>query len=288
MSTLPTARQASLRETLHGKGLGLRRGLMTALEADFPPAIDFLEVAPDNWIDVGGRAGRRFRALCERCPLVCHGLSLNLGGTAPLDLGFVQRIRQFLSAHDAVLYSEHLSFCADDGHLYDLLPIPFTDEAVRHVAARIRQVQDVLGRRLVVENASYYCAPGATLGEREFVMAVLDEADCALLLDVNNVYVNSVNHGYDARAYIAALPSSRIAYLHVAGHLQEAADLLIDTHGAPVIDPVWDLLAHTYATHGVLPTLLERDFNLPPLATLVAELDTIGRLQAAARRAAQG
>ena len=267
----------------HGKGLGLRRGLMAALEAGLPAEIDFFEVAPDNWIDLGGRAGRRFRALTERLPLVCHGLSLNLGGTAPLDEAFVQRVRQFLTSHGAVLYSEHLSFCADDGHLYDLLPIPFTEEAVRHVAARIRRAQDLIGRRLVIENASYYFAPGQEMSELDFVTAVLAAADCELLLDVNNVYVNSVNHGYDAAAFISALPSARIRYLHVAGHVREADDLLIDTHGAAVVDPVWSLLAHTYATHGVLPTLLERDFNLPPLAELVAELGTIGRLQDSAR-----
>lgn len=287
MNVPSAASRATPHTAFRGKGLGLRRALMGALEADFPPAIDFLEVAPDNWIDVGGRAGRRFRALTERVPLVCHGLSLNLGGTAPLDEAFVLRVKQFLAAHDALLYSEHLSFCADDGHLYDLLPIPFTEEAVRHVAGRIRRVQDLLGRRLVVENASYYCAPGAEMREADFIAAVLEAADCELLLDVNNVYVNGVNHGYDATAFVAALPTSRIRYLHVAGHLRETADLAIDTHGAPVADPVWQLLAHAYATHGVLPTLLERDYHLPPLAELVAELETIGRLQSAAAPAAR-
>lgn len=280
VNTLASARPA-VQGSLHGKGLGLRRGLMNALEADFPTAIDILEVAPDNWIDLGGRIARRFRALTERCPLLCHGLSLNLGGTAPLDEAFVLRVKQFLAAHRAVLYSEHLSFSGDDGHLYELLPIPFTEEAVHHVAARIRRVQDLLGQRLIIENASYYCAPGARLTELEFIQAVLDEADCGLLLDVNNVYVNSVNHGYDAAAFIAALPTARITYLHVAGHLRESDELLIDTHGAAVVDPVWSLLAHTYATHGVLPTLLERDHHLPPLAELVRELDIIGDLQAA-------
>lgn len=283
MSIPSPAHQAPSRGAWHGKGLGLRRGLMRALEIAFPAAIDFFEIAPDNWIDVGGRAGRRLRALTERVPLVCHGLSLNLGGTAPLDVAFVRRIKQFLAAHDAVLYSEHLSFCADDGHLYDLLPVPFTEDAVHHVAARIRRVQDLLGQRLVIETASYYCAPGAELDELEFLLGVLDAADCELLLDVNNVYVNGVNHGYDAAAFIAALPTARIRYLHVAGHLREADDLVIDTHGAPVVDPVWDLLAHTYTWHGVLPTLLERDYNLPPLADLLDELETIGRLQRTAR-----
>ncbi len=287
MKASSSIHEAAARGAWQGKGLGLRRGLMSALEADFPAAIDFFEVAPDNWIDVGGRAGRRFRALTERVPLVCHGLSLNLGGTAPLDEAFVGRVKQFITAHDAVLYSEHLSFSADDGHLYELLPIPFTAEAVAHVTARILRAQDLLGRRLVVENASYYCAPGAELRELDFLLAVLDAADCELLLDVNNVYVNAVNHGYDAAAFIAALPTSRIRYLHVAGHLREAEDLAIDTHGAAVVDPVWSLLAHTYSVHGVLPTLLERDYNLPPLAELLGELARIGRLQQAAASAAR-
>ena len=270
---------------LRGKGLGLRRGLMTALEAQWPPEIDFLEVAPDNWIGLGGQQGRRFRALAARCPLICHGLSLNLGGTAPLDEAFVLRVKQFLAEHDAVLYSEHLSFCADDGHLYDLLPIPFTAEAVQHVAARIRRVQDLLGQRIAIENASYYCAPGAEMREIDFINAVLSEADCALLIDVNNIYVNSVNHGYDAVEFLGALPTARIVYGHVAGHEREAQDLIIDTHGAPVVDPVWALLAQAYAIHGVFPTLLERDFNLPPLPELVRELEVIAGLQATARPA---
>lgn len=265
-----------------GKGLGLRRGLMAALEAGWPAAIDFLEVAPENWMGLGGRDGRRFEALAARAPLVCHGLSLNLGGTAPLDESFVRQLRTFLERHEARLYSEHLSYCADDGQLYELLPIPFTAPAVRHVAARIRRVQDLLGRRIAVENASYYCVPGAGMPELDFLCAVLEQADCDLLLDVNNVYVNSVNHGYDAAAFIAALPGARIAYGHVAGHERAAPDLAIDTHGAAVVDPVWSLLAHAYACHGIFPTLLERDAKLPPLAELVAEVGIIGRLQAEA------
>lgn len=268
---------------LLGKGLGLRRGLMAELETGWPADIDFLEVAPENWLDLGGRDGRRFAALAERAPLACHGLSLNLGGSAPLDAPFIRRLGQFLARHGARVYSEHLSYCADDGYLYDLLPIPFTAEAVRHVAQRISRVQDMLGRRIAIENASYYCAPGAEMSELEFIHAVLAEADCDLLLDVNNVYVNSVNHGYDAAAFVAALPGGRIVYGHVAGHEREDVDLVIDTHGAAVADPVWALLAAAYAAHGVFPTLLERDFNLPPLAELRRELAVIGELQAAGR-----
>jgi uncharacterized protein (UPF0276 family) len=214
--------------------------------------------------------------------LSCHGLSLSLGGPDPLDMDFLRRTRQFLDRHRVALYSEHLSYCSADGHLYDLLPLPFTGEAVHHVAGRIAQVQDALGRRIAIENVSYYAAPYQALGEVEFIDAVLREADCDLLLDVNNVFVNAINHGYDPRAFIAAMPTARIASLHVAGHYDEADDLKIDTHGAAVKDDVWALLAFAYATHGVRPTLLERDFNFPPLPALLAEVQRIRDLQAAA------
>ena len=262
-------------------GLGLRRALLDALIEAPAGAFDFLECAPDNWIGVGGRAGERFAALASRHPLACHGLSLSLGGPDPLDTGFLRQTRDFLERHDVVLYSEHLSYCSADGHLYDLLPLPFTEDAVHHVAARIRQVQDALGRRIAVENVSYYAAPWQAMPEADFVNAVLDEAGCDLLLDVNNVFVNAVNHGYDARAFIDALPGARIASYHVAGHYDEADDLKIDTHGAAVKDDVWSLLAHAYRAHGVRPTLLERDFNFPPLPELLAELARVRQLQAA-------
>lgn len=256
-------------------GLGLRRALLDQLIEAPAGAFDFLECAPDNWIGVGGVLGEKLATLSARHPLGCHGLSLSLGGPDPLDLAFLQRTRAFLERHQVALYSEHLSYCSADGHLYDLLPIPFTDEAVRHVAGRIAQVQDALGRRIAVENVSYYAAPYQALGEIEFVTAVLAEADCDLLLDVNNVYVNAINHGYDARAFIEAMPGERIAGLHIAGHFDEAEDLKVDTHGTAVKDDVWDLLAHAYRVHGLRPTLLERDFNFPPLATLLDEVQRI-------------
>jgi uncharacterized protein len=271
-------------------GLGLRRALMGALQDAPAGAFDFLECAPDNWIGVGGKLGAAFEALAARHSITCHGLSLSLGGTAALDETFLARVRRFLDQHHVALYSEHLSYCSDDGQLYDLLPLPFTDEAVHHVAARIRRVQDLLGRRIAVENISYYAAPYQVLQEIDFVDAVLAEADCDLLLDVNNVYVNSINHGYDPRAYIAAMPTSRIASYHIAGHYDEADDLKVDTHGAPVKETVWDLLREAYRVHGVRPTLLERDFNFPPLETLLAEVERIRTLQrdAAPMAAAHG
>ena len=263
-----------------GAGLGLRRALMDPLENEEAAWPDFLEVAPENWIRVGGRFGRRFAALAERRPLLCHGLSLSLGSTDPVDWAFLGEVRDFLRKHRVQKYTEHLSYCSDNGHLYDLAPIPFTEEAVRHVAGRIAAVQDFLGERIGIENVSYYAAPGADMSEIDFVNAVLNEADCELLLDVNNIYVNSINHGYDPLAYLQALPLERVCYIHVAGHYDEADDLKIDTHGADVIDPVWDLLAQTYQRVGALPTLLERDFNFPPLADLMVEVEQIRQLQA--------
>ncbi|HNJ77445.1 MAG TPA: DUF692 domain-containing protein, partial [Azospira sp.] len=175
------------------------------------------------------------------------------------------------------LYTEHLSWCGDDGMLYDLFPIPCTGEAVRHTAARIRQVQEMLGRRIAIENASYYVAPpGAELSEAGFIRAVLEEADCDLHLDVNNVYVNSRNHGFDALAFIRELPLERVVYMHMAGHYVEPDGLIIDTHGAEVIDPVWALFEQVCQLAGAKPTCLERDFNIPPLAELVAEVGRIG------------
>ena len=266
---------------ISGAGLGLRRGMLEALEEHAERVdreVDFIEVAPENWIGVGGRFGRAFRAWTERCPLVCHGLSLSLGGPEPLDLDLLNGVRAFLDEHGARCYTEHLSACSDGGQLYDLMPIPFTEDAVHYVAGRIRRVQDVLERRIGVEHVSAYAAPGARMSELDFINAVVAEADCLLLLDVNNVLVNSINFGYDAHAFLAGLPGERAAYVHVAGHYVEAPDLRIDSHGAAVIEPVWALLDDAFARFGVMPALIERDFNYPPVPVL---LDEVARVRAA-------
>jgi uncharacterized protein (UPF0276 family) len=269
---------------LQGAGLGLRRAMLPELLTMDDSSVDFLEVAPDNWIGVGGSYGEGLARLAERFPLSCHGLSLSLGGPEPLDHVFLGRVREFLDQYNVPLFSEHLSYCSDEGHLYDLIPMPFTDEAVGHIASRIREVQDVLGRRIAVENISYYAAPYQALSEIDFLRAVLGEADCDLLLDVNNLYVNAHNHGYDAASFLARVPAERVVCLHVAGHYDEAPDLKVDTHGAAVKDDVWNLLASAYQHLGSVPTLLERDFNLPPLAELLGEVNYIRGLQTAARR----
>jgi uncharacterized protein len=274
---------SAVTRAVRGAGLGLRRALLGPLSEIQPGAISFLEVAPENWMDIGGRLGRQFRAFTERFPFVTHGLSLSIGSPAPLDEDFVRRVRRFLDHHGIRDYTEHLTWCSDDGHLYDLMPIPFTEDAVRYVSARVRRVQDLLGRRIALENASYYAAPGAEMSELDFIRAVLEAADCDLLLDVNNLYVNSINHRYDARQFLQGVPGERIRYIHIAGHYEEAADLRVDTHGSDVVDPVWALLEEAYARFGAMPTLLERDFNIPPLAQLMPQIERIGQLQAQRR-----
>jgi uncharacterized protein len=273
----------SSRFPVQGAGLGLRRALMGPLADSAAPQLpDFLEIAPENWVPIGGALRRRFDAFAERYPLVCHGLSLSLGGPAPLDMAMLADIRDFLRRYQVRCYTEHLSYCSDDGHLYDLMPIPFTEEAVQHVAARIRQVQDFLGQRIGVEHVSYYAAPHQEMAEIDFINAVIHEADCDLLLDVNNIWVNSINHGYDPRAFLRALPAERILYCHVAGHYDEADDLKVDTHGTAVIDPVWSLLEEACERVPGMPVLLERDFNFPPLEELLAELSRVRAIQQAA------
>lgn len=262
-----------------GAGLGLRRTFLDqALELP-DAAVDFWEIAPENWIGVGGPNGRKLRAVSERADLVCHGLSLSIGGPMPLDGEFIDRLKAFLDTHGVLYYTEHLSYCSDDGHLYDLMPIPFTEDAAKYVATRIRDVQNRLERRIGIENVSYYAAPGAELTEIEFLNIVLEEADCDLHLDMNNVYVNSINHGYDPYAFLSQVPPDRVHYGHVAGHYVEAPDLRIDTHGTDVSKAVWELTAHAFASFGVFPVAVERDFNIPPLPELLQEVSKLRRLQ---------
>ncbi len=262
-----------------GAGLGLRRDFLDEYDALDQSDVDFMEVAPENWIPYGGRLQEQFRRYTDRFPFVIHGLSLSIGGPTPLDTDFVKQVADFIKTYDIQCYSEHLSYCSDDGHMYDLMPIPFTEEAVHYVAGRIKQVQDIIGQQIAMENVSYYAAPGQEMSELEFLLAVLEEADCKLLLDVNNIYVNSINHQYDAEQFLKALPKHRIAYGHIAGHYDEADDLKVDTHGSDVKAEVWDLLDLAYEQFGVFPTLLERDFNIPQMSQLLKEVEQIKVLQ---------
>jgi len=262
-----------------GAGMGFRRCMVGELEKLETGRVDFFEIAPENWLGLGGRFGKRFREYASQYPFLAHGLSLSIGGPEPLDIEFLKQLKIFFKEHNIRAYSEHLSYCSDDGHLYDLMPIPFTEEAVRYVADRIRQVQDILEQKIAMENVSFYAAPAAEMTEKEFLLAVLDEVNCDLLLDVNNIYVNSVNHGYNAEEFLYSMPAERLMYLHVAGHYNEAEDLIVDTHGADIVDPVWALLEKTYAHFGAVPTLLERDFNIPPIQQLALEVDRIRQMQ---------
>jgi uncharacterized protein len=280
---------------IKGVGLGLKRELIPQIqrlfnEADIPNQsisnINFVEIAPENWIGAGGKAAADLAWIVERYPIVCHGLCLSLGGPDPLNINFLKQVKQFLSANKIPLYTEHLSYCSDiqhgqAGYLYDLLPIPFTEEAVKYVAQRIQQTQDILGQRIAVENTSFYvAAPISTMDEITFLNAVLTEADCLLHLDINNIYVNSVNFGFDASAFLRQIPRERIVYSHIAGHLQVGEDVLVDTHGEAIIDPVWALLDEAYKQFGTFPTLLERDTNIPPLPELMREVNKIAAYQA--------
>lgn len=267
-----------------GVGLGLKQPLIPQIQKFYGQEqianINFLEIAPENWIAAGGKYRAQLDWFMERYPIVCHGLCLSLGGMESLNVSFIHQVKSFLAQHQIPIYTEHLSFCSDGGYLYDLLPIPFTEDAVHYVAQRIRQVQDILGQRIGIENASsYVAAPIAEMDELTFLKAVIAEADCLLHLDINNIYVNSINFGYDASALLKEIPGERIVYAHIAGHYQQEANLLVDTHGENVIDPVWQLLHQAYQQFDVFPTLLERDINIPPLATLMSEVDKIATIQ---------
>ena len=262
-----------------GAGLGLRRPIADKLMADPPSDVDFMEVAPENWINVGGILAKKLRFFTERYPFLIHGLSLSIGSPAPLDEDLVRDIKSFMAEHNIRMYSEHLSYCGDDGHLYDLMPIPFTEDAVKYVAERVRRVQDILEQRIALENVSYYAPTDTSMSEEEFTLAVLEEADCDLMLDINNIVVNSINHRYDASGFLNRMPAERIRYFHIAGHYVEAEDLRIDTHGAPIDNQAWALLAEAYDKFGPVPTLLERDFNFPPMEELLDEVRRIKSLQ---------
>ena len=239
----------------------------------------FVEVAPENWMGIGGYWRKVFNKVAEKYPVTTHGLSLSIGSPEALDRDLLKNIRKFLDEFDISLYSEHLSYSkCDNAHLYDLLPIPFREDAVRHISGRIGEVQDFLGRRIAIENVSYYTPVAAEMSELEFISAIAEKADCQLLLDVNNVYVNAFNHRYDAKEFIRGLPLHRVAYIHMAGHDKVEPDLIIDTHGQDIIDPVYELFDFTIQQLNPVPVLLERDFNIPELPHLQSEIDNLNEI----------
>lgn len=222
--------------------------------------VSFLELAPENWIGIGGRFRQLLEQAIEKFPLTSHGLSLSLGSPEPLDWEFLKKVKAFFAEVPIQLYSEHLSYCkCGNAHLYDLLPIPFTEEAIAHVVSRIGQVQDFLGRQLAIENVSYYCPIAPEMSEAEFITRIVEESGCHLLLDVNNVYVNAFNHRYDPYQFLESIPLSKVSYIHMAGHEKVAEDLIIDTHADAIIGPVFELFEWTLQRIEPVPVLLERD-----------------------------
>jgi uncharacterized protein (UPF0276 family) len=258
---------------LRGFGLGLRREHYATAMAGAVDGVDWFEVITENFLVAGGNPRRVLREVREHTPIVLHGVSLSIGSFDPFDHAYLDSIAALCRELDPPIVSDHLCWTGLGGHnTHDLLPLPYTEEALAHVAARVAQVQDRLGRRILLENPSTYASfAGATLGEAEFLAELARRADCGILLDINNVYVSCTNHGWDADAYLAALPAERIGYVHLAGHTENGA-LLIDTHDMPVRDDVWTLYATAMQRYGLVATCLERDDNIPDLVELVGEL----------------
>jgi uncharacterized protein len=275
---------ATPHSTLCAPNPGFGLGLRTTHYADFvrsPQRVDWLEIVSDNYLVPGGKPLHFLDTLRDQYPMVMHGVAMSIGSVAGPDAAYLQRIKALAQRVQPLWVSDHLCFTGAGGQsLHDLLPLPYTDEALATVVQHIRQVQDVLGRRLVVENVSSYLQyTASSMDEAQFLHAVAQEADCLLLLDVNNVYVSSVNHGFDARAFIDALPAHRIQQIHLAGHHDHGTHI-VDTHDHPVADPVWQLYEHTLSRLGPLATMIERDDHIPPLGELIEELDVARRIAA--------
>ena len=272
---------------LAGFGLGLRTPHYEAVLNE-PHAIDWLEVITENYLVPGGKPLHYLERIRERFPLVMHGVSLSIGSTDPVDVDYLAQVRALAARIEPHWISDHLCWTGVDGrNLHDLLPLPYTEEALASVVARVGQVQDALGRRILLENVSSYLAfHESDMSEWEFLREVAQRADCAILLDINNIYVSSVNHGFDALAYLEAMPKDRVRQFHLAGH-SDLGGHLIDTHDHPIVEPVWNLYRAAVAQFGAVPTMIERDDNIPALSELVAELQTARDLsRSCAQRAA--
>jgi len=257
-------------------GLGFRREIAKSFLDQDVINPDFIEVAPENWIGLGGYWGDVFRKVTDMYPLILHGLSLSIGSPEEVDWPFLKKVKRFIKDFNVEIYSDHLTFAKiDNAHLYDLLPIPFREDSVKHVVKRIKEVQDFLERPLTIENASYYTPVAAEMTEQQFISSIVEESGCKLLLDVNNVYVNAFNHNYDAKEFIDNMPLEKVMYIHMAGHYKIQPDLIIDTHGEAIIDPVFELFDYTIEKMTPVPVLLERDFDFPEMEELKNEMDRL-------------
>lgn len=271
----PNGLENSLREPFQGFGLGLRPRHYNSFLAQ-PQAVDWLEVISENYMVQGGKPLAMLDRIRADYPIAMHGVSMSIGSVSPLDHGYLQRLKALADRVQPMWISDHLCWTGVHGtNLHDLFPLPYTEEALRHVAARVREVQETLGRRLVLENVSSYIDYASSeMSEWAFLTALAEEADCLLLLDVNNIYVSGMNHGFDPRTFIDGVPAHRIQQIHVAGHSNQG-DVIIDTHDAPVPDEVFDLYAYACRRFGPVSTMIERDDSIPPLEDLIAELERV-------------
>ncbi len=256
-----------------GFGLGLRTEHYQEI-LNNKPAIDWLELLSENYMVAGGKPLHFLDKICENYPVVMHGVSLSIGSTSTIDKDYLRDLRHLADRVQPAWISDHLCWTGVHGqNMHDLLPLPYTEETAKHVAERIGIVQDYLGRKILLENVSSYASyVDSTMTEWEFISLICEQADCLLLLDVNNIYVSSYNHQFDAKAFIDGVPQNRVQQIHLAGH-HNYGDYIIDTHDTPVIDPVWDLYEYAISRLGQVSTMIERDANIPPLAELVQELD---------------
>ena len=256
-----------------GFGLGLRTEHYNAI-LESKPNVDWFEVLSENYMIAGGKPLYYLDKICENYPVVMHGVSLSIGSTAPVDINYLRDLKKLADRIEPAWISDHLCWTGVHGqNMHDLLPLPYTPETAKHVAERVKIVQDYLGRRILLENVSSYASyVDSSMTEWEFISEIVEQADCLLLLDVNNIYVSSFNHQFDAKAFIDGVPANRIQQIHLAGH-HNHGDYIIDTHDAPVIDPVWRLYEYALSRFGAVSTMIERDDNIPELAILMEELE---------------
>jgi len=264
---------------IDGFGLGLRSDHYGDLLVADMPKIDWLEILTENYLVPGGPPLANLEKIRARYPVAMHGVSLSIGSSDPLDTEYLRQVRALADRIEPAIVSDHLCWTGYAGlNMHDLLPVPHTEEAIAHIVDRVLRVQDALGRRIALENVSSYVDYSfSAVPEWEFLSAIAERADCDILLDVNNIYVSSFNHEFDPLAYLAAIPPARVRQFHLAGHENNGTHI-VDTHNAPVIDPVWALYAEAVRRFGPVPAMIERDANIPPLAELMEEMDAMRRV----------